>query len=245
MFDQGSITSDSTTSFTVRVTDSSQSLKVTLSWYDPANQNGISTTALLHDLDLSVTAPDGTTAYWGNHLGEGGNQADRLNNNEQVMVAAPAEGDWTVKVTANSLVQGDSQTYALVITARGYAFAEGEQPDDPVPPTTTSPVPVSTAAPTKVGEQPPSDPPPPDDTADDDHFHHKHPDEDDWHSHKRNPGNDDYLPPSKAPAAETGDGATRSGQDQQDDLSPFEKRLIRAIRGVFAPAAHPAIGLGG
>jgi hypothetical protein len=242
--DYASIASEESVSYTVVVTDSAQPLKVTLSWYDPANQNGISTTALLHDLDLSVTSQSGT-AYWGNHLSEAGNKPDRLNNNEQVMVASPEKGVWTVKVAANSLVKADSQAYALVVSTAGYAFQgedDSQPPADPEPtqePTRRNPpapapapgpAPDGTAKPTMPGDDN-LDPPK---WADDDHFHHRHPGNDDWHSHKRKPGaEDDYLPPT--PREEEQEAEEKEGEQKHGDLTNFERRLINAIRGVFAP----------
>lgn len=254
--DSAEIGSDESVTYTVKVTDATKPLKVTLSWYDPANQNGISTTALLHDLDLSVTSKSGT-AYWGNHLSEAGNKPDRLNNNEQVMIASPDDDTWIVKVATNSLVKAQSQKYSLVITNGGYAY-KGDDEQQPAPP----PAPATTQAPTSSGEpgpapapvpapapdrtalptipkdkSPPDDPPEPPKWADDDHFHHRHPGNDDWHSHKRNPDKeDDYIPPGKENEKES----IAVEDHPTHDLSHFEKRLINAIRGVFAaPAVAP------
>ena len=131
--DYAEIKSGESIIYTIAVTDKSKPIKVSLSWYDPANQNGISTTALLHDLDLSVTSQNGDV-YWGNHRSESGNKPDRLNNNEQVMISTPDEQLWTVKVSANELVKDESQKYALVITMGGFAYqGDDKQTKTPSP----------------------------------------------------------------------------------------------------------------
>ena len=96
---------------------------MTIAWYDPPAQNGISTPCLLHDLDLKVTSPGGEQV-WGNSQGKapggggdgGGGQpptddysgqwppfsmeasADRLNSNERVTMATPEAGQYTISV---------------------------------------------------------------------------------------------------------------------------------------------------
>ena len=261
------ISSETTVRYNVVVISTDTPLRVTLSWYDPPNQNGISTAALLHDLDLMVTDPTGK-AFWGNHRGEAGNKVDRLNNNEQVLISAPAVGTWKVAVTANALVQAETQAYAIVATFAkgGYATRDGEGGFEP-PVSAPSPSPVTsaptlssnTAPPTTFGSPPPdgertisptagstrdstdapttgaSDPP---EFADDDHYHHKHPGNDDWHSHKRRSDEeDDYMPPRKSGAQST---QSHASEGDLASLSPFERRMIRAIRGVFAPRAQDA-----
>ena len=62
-----------------------------------ANQ---SASRLVNDLDLSVTAPDGTI-YHGNEFVSGfsvsGNSVDSLNNLERVKIQDASPGTWTVK----------------------------------------------------------------------------------------------------------------------------------------------------
>ena len=103
---------------------------MTIAWYDPPAQNGISTPCLLHDLDLKVTSPGGEQV-WGNSQGKapggggdgggGGGQpptddysgqwppfsmeasADRLNSNERVTMATPEAGQYTISVKVRGL----------------------------------------------------------------------------------------------------------------------------------------------
>jgi subtilase family serine protease/subtilisin family serine protease len=91
-------------------------LRVTVAWTDAP-----STTAaakhLVNDLDLQLIAPDGTT-YNGNGFVDGyavpGTTPDRTNNLENVYIAAPAAGDWTIVVRGYNVPQGP-QPFALVI----------------------------------------------------------------------------------------------------------------------------------
>jgi subtilisin family serine protease len=90
-------------------------LKVTIAWYDFWNNLGIGN--LLHNLDLTLTAPDGTV-YEGNHDDAG----DDKNPNEQVIVTSPScyLGDCTfvVEVKAVTITQS-TQAFAIVITTSG------------------------------------------------------------------------------------------------------------------------------
>ena len=84
--------------------------RATLCWIDPP-VSSVSVIQLVHDLDLSVVSPSGTTfTMW--DLGE----KDALNVNERVVVdAADVEsGTWTVVVSSNSLAT-DEQSYSLVV----------------------------------------------------------------------------------------------------------------------------------
>jgi hypothetical protein len=83
-------------------------LKVVLVWSDPAG------VPLVNDLDLQVTTPGGTMMYGNESLHPG--QPDRLNNVEAVSIDAPANGEYTIKVSASRIGQGPRQPYALVIT---------------------------------------------------------------------------------------------------------------------------------
>jgi hypothetical protein len=116
--------------YTLNGVDAGQPLKVTLAWTDypgtpdaPAAAPSVTDPAtwnaprLVNDLDLTVTGPSGT--YAGNVFANGvsatGGAADKRNNLEQVLLAAPSAGTYTVVVTPVSIVQGD-QEFALVIT---------------------------------------------------------------------------------------------------------------------------------
>jgi hypothetical protein len=117
--------------YTLKGVTAGQPLKVTLVWTDfpgvpdspPAAQPTIedpstwSAAQLVNDLDLTVKGPSDT--YIGNVFTNGasstGGSADRRNNVEQVLIAAPADGDYTITVTPYSIVQ-EGQDFALVAT---------------------------------------------------------------------------------------------------------------------------------
>ncbi len=107
--------------FAVDVATAVEPLKVTLVWTDPpAMANAV--TATINNLDLTVIAPDGTT-FLGNVFAGGqstaGGAADTVNNVEQVVLDAPAPGNWTIRVGAPAVNVGQpGQGFAVVATAR-------------------------------------------------------------------------------------------------------------------------------
>ena len=91
-------------------------LEVTLAWTDfPSTPAAL--TNLVNDLDLEVAGPDGT--FLGNVFSGGvsvtGGGADRLNPVEQVFLASPTAGTWTVTVRSWNIPSGP-QDFALVVT---------------------------------------------------------------------------------------------------------------------------------
>ena len=94
-------------------------LKVTLVWHDPAGQTGAAK-SLVNDLDLTVTTPNGQTVLPQTE-GDGPNAAgattgkDSLNTVEQVVIATPTAGDYTITVLGASVPQGP-QPFAIVAT---------------------------------------------------------------------------------------------------------------------------------
>eukprot|EP01032_Pedospumella_encystans_P012778 gene12778-14757_t len=109
--------------YTVHVTSSAQPLKVTLSWFDPPNEV-FAARFLLHDLDLLIESPSGQVFYGNALVGSNdtpglGTQRDEINNNEQVTIAAPVVGTWTVRVQSKRLTQALTQNFALVIITQG------------------------------------------------------------------------------------------------------------------------------
>jgi hypothetical protein len=92
-------------------------LRVTIAWDDPPVVAGDST-YLVNDLDLRVIAPGGAVHYpWTLDPNSPATpavrtQADRRNNVEQVYVANPPAGTWTVEVRGHSLPQGP-QPFAI------------------------------------------------------------------------------------------------------------------------------------
>jgi hypothetical protein len=112
-----------------------QPFDITLAWTDPSNGVITGTPALVNDLDLEVTAPDGSV-YVGNEfttqtplMGPGGDAAadvnesvegglpDSVNNVEGVRLATPAAGRYQVKVIGSNVMEGP-QGYSLVASGR-------------------------------------------------------------------------------------------------------------------------------
>jgi hypothetical protein len=106
---------DTPYSLQVNVTDSTIPLKITLVWTDPAS-NPAASVNLVNDLNLTVTS-NGKT-WLGNVFRQGvsatGGAADNRNNVEQVLLATPSTGTYTIKVTPKKIVQGP-QDFALVV----------------------------------------------------------------------------------------------------------------------------------
>lgn len=103
-----------TREFTVRA-KAGEPMRITLAWSDPAAKPAAAT-ALVNDLDLEVSGPGGTRL--GNVFSGGwsqtGGSADRLNNLENVYLAAPTDGTYTVRVKGRDVPLGP-QTFALVM----------------------------------------------------------------------------------------------------------------------------------
>jgi outer membrane protein assembly factor BamB len=109
-------------SYALAVGDSSLPVEITLVWSDFRGTPGTRPN-LVNDLDLTVTAPDGTVyrgnQYAGMNPGESSpNPADRdaLNNVESVLVITNVQsGLWTVDIAGFNIPQGP-QSFALVMT---------------------------------------------------------------------------------------------------------------------------------
>ena len=92
--------------------------KVTLVWsdYPAAASAGV---ALVNDLNLKLTAPNGTTTYWGNNFSGGwsaiGGSADNRNNVENVYIQTPTPGVWRLQVIGQNVPHGP-QPYALILS---------------------------------------------------------------------------------------------------------------------------------
>jgi hypothetical protein len=118
-----------TRTFTVQVT-AGQSLRAALVWTDFPSTPAASVN-LNNDLDLEVTGPAGT--FRGNVLTNGqsttGGAADRRNNVEQVALAAPAAGTYTVTVRAFN-VPSSAQPFALVLTGGVTSGGGGGNPPE-------------------------------------------------------------------------------------------------------------------
>jgi hypothetical protein len=122
VWDNVSISTDEVIQWEVTVQQNStnQYFKVTICWYDVPSVSSVSTThSLIHDVDMAVTAPDGTT-IWGNGVVGG----DSLNPNEQVLVNnASCYNDtyctYTVQLYGVSITDSPRQKIALIMTTSG------------------------------------------------------------------------------------------------------------------------------
>lgn len=94
--------------FTIDVLSSSRPLEITMAFTDFAGAVNAAAAAV-NDLNLEVTAPNGTV-YLGNAFSGGfsatGGTADLINNVERVALASPAVGAWTIRVVGASVPQG-------------------------------------------------------------------------------------------------------------------------------------------
>lgn len=114
--------------FAIEVTGSAQPLKVTMAFTDPPAAP-LAGFAPINNIDLVVTAPSGTV-YRGNAINSGIGQsiansatADSVNSVEQVIVASPEAGVWTVTIAAPSVNVGN-QGFAVVATGAVADFLE-------------------------------------------------------------------------------------------------------------------------
>lgn len=107
-----------THSYTLTV-DGTEPLRATLVYADPA---GVPNSGVhrINDLSLKVTAPNGTTVYWGNNGLDVGNwstsggSANTIDTVENVYIQNPASGTWTIEVLGSEIVQdGHVETPAL------------------------------------------------------------------------------------------------------------------------------------
>lgn len=122
----------STLTYTLIGVDPAEPLKITLAWTDyPGMPDGApmapkltdpttwNMAQLVNDLDLRVS--QGANTYLGNVWSDGSSMAggspDRRNNLEQVLIAKPEAGTWTVEVAASHIVQS-GQDFALAITGK-------------------------------------------------------------------------------------------------------------------------------
>ena len=128
-----SLTTTGALTYTYTVTTAGSPFKVTLAWSDAASTTSAAKN-LVNDLDLEVTAPDGTTRYLGNVFSGGwsqtGGAADRVNNLENVYIQSAAAGTWMVVVRGFNVPSGP-QPFALVVDG---GFGTAPPPPPPPPP---------------------------------------------------------------------------------------------------------------
>ena len=105
------------------VSSSSEDLKVTLVWTDYPSVPVTTQKALINDLDLVVTAPNGTyyhgNVFAGSTIGSVYSKAnptsyDRSNPEEEVWIHNPGAGTWTIQVIGYSVAV--AQPFAVVVT---------------------------------------------------------------------------------------------------------------------------------
>ncbi len=90
------------------VSDADSAFTATLVWTDPVLSVG---EGLVNDLDLQVIAPDGSVLYGNDDRGRG--VRDAVNNVEQVVIPAPAAGNYTVRVTGTAVQTEKGQNFAV------------------------------------------------------------------------------------------------------------------------------------
>lgn len=140
-FDQEAValTTGATKEYSVRV-QAGRPFKVTLVWTDyPASPSA--SKALVNDLDLSVVTPSGAELK-GNDFGNSG-AADRVNNVENVFIAQPQAGDYTIRVKGYNVPQGP-QRFSIVYSG---LLGSGQNPPPQPPPGDSRPPSVSLTAP--------------------------------------------------------------------------------------------------
>lgn len=108
-------------------------LKATICWTDPpaTSLSGLDNPSirLVNDLDLRIVGPDGVTVYEPFVL-DPANPAtaavtgDNIRDNvEQVLIAAPTSGDYSVRVTYKGTLTNGAQTYSLLISGATFGPA--------------------------------------------------------------------------------------------------------------------------
>jgi hypothetical protein len=111
-------------------------IRATLCWTDPpgAEKTGLDdrTPLLVNDLDLRVLGPGGAPTYYPyrldvNHPTHSATTGDNvLDNVEQVLIAAPAAGTYTVVVSHKGTLADGGQHYSLILS--------GQSPESGLPP---------------------------------------------------------------------------------------------------------------
>jgi hypothetical protein len=116
------LTTGQTREYPIRVTDSSQQLKITMTFTDwPAAVNAGASSIRVNDMDLEVVAPNGTL-YRGNVIDTSqgvstpGGSPDTINTTEMVILNSPPVGNYTIRVRATAVNMGTRQGAAVVAT---------------------------------------------------------------------------------------------------------------------------------
>lgn len=114
----GEVGNEAGQSFTANIPAGAAALKVTLVWTDPPGSPGADL-ALVNNLDLIVTSPDGGIIRpWkldpSAPSAEATTGVNDVDNVEQVVVASPASGTWSIGVQGTAVPVSAPQPYALV-----------------------------------------------------------------------------------------------------------------------------------
>ena len=118
-FLEAEVAQGETYTFLVLVGPTDTELRVTLAWDDPAGTPDVNP-VLVNDLDLRVLSPGGGTVHFPWTLDPANpadpavrTQRDGVNNIEQVVIDAPAQGAYTVEVTGFNIAEGPTQTFGV------------------------------------------------------------------------------------------------------------------------------------
>ncbi len=115
----GSVSNNTSMSYPVIVPQNCRELKISLAWNDPAAPLN-APSALINDLDLSVTTPSGQEILpWvlssfpsaDSLSAPAKRQVDTLNNTEQISLQNPAAGIYTVHVKGQQVTSGTQKFY--------------------------------------------------------------------------------------------------------------------------------------
>ena len=127
----GSVDNGDTDEYLIGIPAGQGTLRVTLNWIDPAGAANNGGNDIVNNLDLEIVGPDNVVrfpftgpgmTFTANATTTGPNNIDTL---EQVVVNAPQQGFWKVRVKGTGVPSGP-QNYALVANA---SFTLDDQPD--------------------------------------------------------------------------------------------------------------------
>ena len=108
-------------SYAFNISQANGQFKAVLAWSDERGSR-FSSAQLVNDLDLEVTAPDGTV-YLGNDFSNGrsatGGARDSVNNLEVILIDTASTGTWTVKVKDTQHSGSRAQPYAIAVSGYG------------------------------------------------------------------------------------------------------------------------------
>lgn len=117
--------------------DGTSELSATICWTDPAgssknNMLNDPTPVLVNDLDLRLTAPDGTTEFfpWKLQLSDvsaaaitGDNTVDTIEN---IDITTPTAGTYTLDITHKGVLTNGNQDFSLILTGSNLTLSSGK-----------------------------------------------------------------------------------------------------------------------